>query len=202
MTTAVLRPGHRLHWLSWIVAGVLTWSAVTVQCEQRLIVGFVGLIRLHTQSAYGWPTYFLHETKTETAVSWVPVTYKTEYEYAWNLTGIGIDVFACLAGLAATIFLMESHVRSNKLGQFTLQQLLLWTVTAGLLLGTSGMDSVLPRYIVWFGARFDLTKLIYWPLLLGLICIVHSLVWLTWRALILLGRLCFPRPFAAPPSAP
>lgn len=200
MAAASSRPWYQWHWVTYLVTVALLWALVLAESQKNPWVGLSLNVGYYRESALGWPTAYLFESESGIP-NRRPSDPLPKFEYRWNVSGLAIDSLVCTLLLTCTTFLVESWTRRERRFQFSLQQLLLWTATIGLLAGTVHINTLPPLSAHWYGTSLDLTRLMSLPLALGIVCAVYCSFWLTWQAIALRSRLAFPGPLAAPPPS-
>lgn len=174
MKTAPTRAWYRLHWLTWLSIGLMSFAFA--YCETRKHVNDMWMsIGYLTHSHYGWPSH--HLEVTERGGGSRPPTF----ENRWQLQGIVANALTCIAFLLCTACAFESFQRMPNRWQFTLQQLMFISTMLGLLLATAKIDLVLPpASIDWQNYySFHLTNPWDCVLLFGFICTVCTVSWWT-----------------------
>jgi len=189
------RSWYQLHWLTWLIIGLVILALIDRQVAEQVLYGVGGLGNYSERSIFGWP--LVHLDLWETGLQFPdsrnpgpgPPFPPREFYYdwlGWQLIGNGL---VCTFLLGATAFVCEAWVRSQRRAQFGLRHLMAATAVLSVLMalvtfeweGTYrdlGDDFQMTWSIISWS---DIGRPIRWPFLFAFACAIYTLGWLVFR---------------------
>ena len=175
MNSQRTRPWYRLHWVTWLIVGIVGGALVYSQFQGQTD-GFESSFSWELSTGYGWPVKQL--TVTEFGSYELPLLGppNPSFTYQWNWVAIVVAAAVSLVLLCSTAWVLECWLRSPNRLQFSLRSLLIVSTVIGILL--AALSQLEAFQIGSLLLNLDFAPPIRWPLLFGLANALYASAWL------------------------
>ena len=179
MDSTPKRPWYRLHWLTWLVLGLVLLVLAPRQRAEFHSYLLAGTGYLWKASYCGWPLVDLNIKETVALGG----TARPKVEYHWRGVPLAVNLLICSALAISTVFVTERLVRARPRMQFSIRSLLILISVVAILLTMMSNEFIHEPDISDRSRRalmywMELKNPLRWPLLFALGCTIYSSGWL------------------------